>query len=112
VVCAVSVDYLTRPHEVFDELGRIVKPGKPAVVAFSNRCFPTKAIRGWLAADNAQRCAIVASYFSMSSGWTSPTAVQLPTEEIDPLFAVWAHRDDRPDAIVEGTGDPSRPGVA
>ena len=27
VVCAVSVDYLTRPLEVFAEVGRVLKPG-------------------------------------------------------------------------------------
>lgn len=108
VVCAVSIDYLTRPLEVLDELARIMKPGKPAVVTFSNRCFPTKAIRGWLASDDAQRCAIVASYFSLSWGWTSPTAVQLPTEEIDPVFAVWARRSDQADSVVESTRPPNR----
>jgi hypothetical protein len=29
------------------------------VCTFSNRCFPTKAIRGWLATDDRQHCAIV-----------------------------------------------------
>ena len=47
-VCCVSVDYLVRPVEVFAEVARVVRPGGPFVCTFSNRCFPTKAIRGWL----------------------------------------------------------------
>lgn len=37
-----SVDYLTRPLEVFQEMHRCLKPGGLAVMSFSNRCFPTK----------------------------------------------------------------------
>ncbi len=42
--CCVSVDYLTRPIEVFREVVRVLRPGAPFVITFSNRCFPTKAI--------------------------------------------------------------------
>src|SRR5262245_48425405 len=45
VVICVSVQYLTRPVEVFAEIGRVLKPGAPLVIAFSNRYFPTKAVR-------------------------------------------------------------------
>ena len=41
----VSVDYLTKPIEVFKEMHRCLKPGGLAVMSFSNRCFPTKG--GW-----------------------------------------------------------------
>jgi len=47
-VCCVSVDYLTHPIEVFADVARILRPGAAFVTTFSNRCFPTKAIRGWL----------------------------------------------------------------
>jgi hypothetical protein len=39
---AVSVDYLTKPLEVFKEIQRCLKPGGLAIMSFSNRCFPTK----------------------------------------------------------------------
>lgn len=45
VTCCVSVDYLVRPMEVFGEVARVLRPGGRFVVTFSNRCFPTKAIR-------------------------------------------------------------------
>ena len=47
VTCCVSVDYLTRPLEVFAEVAHVLRPGGSFVSTFSNRCFPTKAIRGW-----------------------------------------------------------------
>ena len=68
-VCCVSVDYLTRPLEVFTEVGRVLRPDGPLVITFSNRCFPTKAIRGWLYADDEQHCQIVEQYFRLAGGW-------------------------------------------
>lgn len=38
----VSVDYLSRPLEIFKEMHRVLKPGGRAIMSFSNRCFPTK----------------------------------------------------------------------
>ncbi len=103
VVCCVSVDYLARPFEVFDEVARILRPGAPLVCTFSNRCFPTKAIQGWLAIDDAQRCALVAEYFRRARRYgdngDSFAAFDEPTIERrtpnlhrgDPLYAVWAN---------------------
>ena len=48
VTCVVSVDYLTRPLEVFREINRVLRPGGKAIMSISNRCFPTKAIQIWL----------------------------------------------------------------
>jgi len=94
VTCCVSVDYLTQPLQVFAEVRRVLVPGGVFVCTFSNRCFPTKAIHGWLAATEAGRCEIVAGYFRHSGGWAAPVA-QLrtpPGTYGDPLYAVWAHR--------------------
>ena len=63
VTCCVSVDYLTRPVAVFREVGRVLVPGGLLVVTFSNRCFPTKAVHGWLANDDEGRVRIVTEYF-------------------------------------------------
>jgi len=43
----VSVQYLQRPIELFADVARVLKPGAPLVVSFSNRCFPTKAVAIW-----------------------------------------------------------------
>ena len=92
VVCCVSVDYLTRPLEVFAEVARVLAPGGRFVCTFSNRCFPTKAIRGWLATDDAGRVRIVRRYFALTPGF-GPAESDLRTSltaSSDPLWAVWA----------------------
>jgi SAM-dependent methyltransferase len=93
-VCCVSVDYLTRPVEVFTDVARVVRPGGLFVCTFSNRCFPTKAIRGWLYTSDGQHCAIVERYFDLAGGWTEPHSERRtpPFHRGDPLLAVWAHR--------------------
>lgn len=93
VTCCVSVDYLTRPLDVFAEVARVLRPGAPFVVTFSNRCFPTKAIRGWLSTDDEGRCSIVDAYFEMTDGFGAAT-VQRRNEHArsDPLYAVVARR--------------------
>jgi SAM-dependent methyltransferase len=94
VVCCVSVDYLTRPVDVFTDVARVLRPGGPFVCTFSNRCFPTKAIRGWLHADDEQRCEIVERYFRLSQGWDTPHSQRRTPagHPGDPLLAVWAKR--------------------
>jgi len=92
--CCASVDYLTRPLEVFDDVARVLRPGGPFVCTFSNRCFPTKAIRGWLATDDEAHLALVAEYFRRSRGWDPPVLSRRtpPGHPGDPLFAAWATR--------------------
>jgi SAM-dependent methyltransferase len=92
-VCCVSVDYLIRPVEVFRDVARVVRPGAPFVCTFSNRCFPSKAIRGWLYSNDEEHCAIVASYFRLAGGWGAPVVERRTQPRSgDPLFAVWAYR--------------------
>ena len=55
VLCALSVQYLLRPVAAFREVARVLKPGGPFVVTFSNRCFATKAIALWRSGDGADR---------------------------------------------------------
>lgn len=93
-VCCVSVDYLTRPIDVFREVARVLRPAGRFVCTFSNRVFPTKAIAGWLYATDEDRCAIVAEYFRRSRVFGEPVvARRTPAGHPgDPLFAVWATR--------------------
>ncbi len=93
VVCCVSVDYLTRPLEVFDSVARVLRTGGVFVCTFSNRLFPTKAIRGWRVSDEATHCAIVASYFELAAGFAPATVAEVAAAAgHDPLHAVWANR--------------------
>ena len=93
VTCCVSVDYLTRPLAVFADVARVLRDGGLFVCTFSNRCFPTKAIRGWLSTDDEGHCAIVATYFELTDGFDTPI-VQLrnPGARGDPLYAIFARR--------------------
>lgn len=92
VICnVVSVDYLTRPREIFQEMHRILRPGGIALMSFSNRCFPSKAVAMWLQADDIGRMTIVASYFHYSAPWKIIEAldIKLPPMEVPerPTFA-------------------------
>src|SRR5215207_9234517 len=91
-VCCVSVDYLVQPIEVFTDVARVVRRGGRFVCTFSNRCFPTKAIRGWLYSSDAEHGEIVAEYFRRAGAFDEPV-IQRRTPEGhvgDPLWAVWA----------------------
>ena len=93
-MCAVSIQYLTHPICVFREVQRVLCPGAPFVVTFSNRFFPPKAIPLWLATDDRQHLDLVTTYFRVSGGWTDPVAEDRSqdTEGGDPLFVVWARK--------------------
>ena len=67
----VSVDYLTRPVEVLRECGRVLRPGGPLVITFSNRCFPTKVIAAWRTLDDQGHQELVARYFAEAGNWAA-----------------------------------------
>ena len=92
---AVSVQYLLRPVEVFREVNRVLRPGAPLVVTYSNRCFPTKAIAIWRATDDHQHAQLIALYFQQSGNWNDVHVQDRSpgrTYYGDPLYAVWAKK--------------------
>ena len=93
VVCCVSIDYLVRPIEVLAEAGRVLRPGGVLAITYSNRCFPTKAVRGWLVTDDEQHGAVV-SELERRTGLFDEPRVQLRSRPGagDPLYAVTAVR--------------------
>jgi len=107
VICTASVEYLIKPHAVFEEVARILRPGGIFAVAFSNRWFPSKVIRVWTELHEFERMGLVSQYMIRSEqfeaittlserGWERPKdsddryAEELP--ESDPVYAVWSRK--------------------
>ncbi|MFP4322735.1 MAG: class I SAM-dependent methyltransferase [Anaerolineales bacterium] len=95
-LCTVSVQYLQQPVAVFREAARVLKPGAPFLVTFSNRCFPSKAVAIWLQNGDAGHIALVERYFVASGAWAGlQTRTKAAKRSLfggeDPLFAVWAY---------------------
>jgi SAM-dependent methyltransferase len=88
----VSIQYLVRPVDVLREVGRVLQPGSPLAVTFSNRCFPTKAVAIWQALDDAGHAQLVSDYLSAAGNWTDIEMLDRSPSEpgADPLFAVIA----------------------
>lgn len=95
VLNCVSVDYLVRPVEVLAEVARVLRPGGLSVCTFSHRCFPTKAVRGWLSLPEEERPGVVADYHRQAGLFDEPVSEQrlVGTWRHDPLWAVWARRE-------------------
>ena len=62
VVITVSVQYLKRPVETFRQVYRILRQDGLLIVTFSNRMFPTKAVRIWRVSTEKGRMGLVAAY--------------------------------------------------
>jgi ubiquinone/menaquinone biosynthesis C-methylase UbiE len=90
VTCVVSVDYLTRPLEIFSEIGRVLKPKGTCFISQSNRCFPTKAIDIWLKTNDYQHIFIIGSYFHYSTKFNPPASLDISPGFGDPMYIIQA----------------------
>jgi SAM-dependent methyltransferase len=105
VLCTVSVDYMTRPADVFRDVGRVLKPGGLYLVIFSNRYFPPKVVRMWREAGEDERVIIVEELFRACGAFEAPltfvsrgrprpendkySGLGIPS---DPVYAVYADK--------------------
>ena len=90
-ILTVSVQYMTKPEQVFGEAARVLKPGGRFHVIFSNRMFPTKATAIWKALSDGDRAKLIGAYFRRSGGWGEPEARDIsPRLRVycDPVYVV------------------------
>ena len=105
VICTVSVEYLVDPIAVFREVSRILRTDGHFVVTFSNRWFPTKAIKIWKELHEFERMGMVLEYFIRSGGYKNLQTYSIrglprPHNDryypdlrySDPIYAVWGQR--------------------
>lgn len=105
VICSLSVEYLTKPFDIFDEIARILKPGGYFITTFSNRWFPPKVIRIWTELYEFERLGLVLEYFiktnkfinlhtysmrGLPRAWDDKYFPEFPLS--DPVYAVWGMR--------------------
>lgn len=90
-LCCVGVQYLQQPLAVFGGVRRVLVPGAPFVVSFSNRCFPTKAVAIWRALDTDGHAALVKLYLERA-GFADVRVDRIADGRTgDPLVAVTGH---------------------
>ena len=83
----VSVQYLQRPVEVFRAVRRVLKPGAPFVVSFSNRCFPTKAVYIWQRMGGPDQQRLVGAYMQ-AADFAEIAEREYRPPDGDPLWTV------------------------
>jgi SAM-dependent methyltransferase len=86
----VSIQYLQRPIGVLREVARVLRPGAPVVISFSNRCFWTKAVAVWRALDDVGHAGLVEHYLR-TAGFEAIETHRLSDwieDAQDPLIAV------------------------
>lgn len=94
-VVTVSIQYMVKPAEVFQEVNRALKPGATFHVIYSNRMFPTKAVAVWQSLDDRRRAQLIASYFENSGGWEDVRAFNITPQlqhYSDPVYVVAASK--------------------
>ncbi|QJB56418.1 methyltransferase domain-containing protein [Pseudodesulfovibrio sp. zrk46] len=107
VICTVSVEYLTKPFEIFAEAARVLRRGGVFALTFSNRWFEAKVIRVWRNLHEFERVGLVSQYFVRTEkfedlttwserGWPRPDDSEdryaKELSESDPVYAVWGRK--------------------
>lgn len=92
-IVTVSIQYLTRPVDVFAEVGRVLKPNAPFAVAYSNRMFPTKAVAIWRSLNDREHADLIGLYFRLSGAFDQPQAYNVTSDpNSDPMYVVVAKK--------------------
>jgi hypothetical protein len=87
MIC-VSIQYLQQPVAVLADALRVLRPGAPMVISFSNRCFPTKAVAIWRALGDRQHAQLVEIYLREAGFKHVDSHLLRDGRMSDPLIAV------------------------
>ena len=87
-LCCVGAQYLEQPVAVFADIRRLLTPGAPFIVSFSNRCFPTKAVAIWRSLDTGGHAALIRLYLERSGFGDIDVEVLADGRTSDPMIAV------------------------
>jgi hypothetical protein len=88
LIC-VGVQYLQNPVAVLRQVARVLVPGAPVIITFSNRCFPTKAVAIWQALGGDDHARLIALYLQHAGFSAIEARVLVPEGGLtDPLRAV------------------------
>ena len=104
VVITVSAQYLTRPVETFQQINRVLRPGGGFIVTFSNRMFPTKAVRIWRNSTDRGHMELVVSYMEAAGNFADIRASFVNPDQsppADPLFAVVSRKIAAPEEPMD-----------
>ena len=100
VVIVVSIQYVSKPIELFQEIARILKTDCFCHVIYSNRMFPTKAVWLWKALSDDMRAQLIASYFHSTNHFSKPefkNITEVTGSSIDPVFVVSSKKQQNED---------------
>lgn len=102
IVCTSSLEYFTKPLELFKECARVLRPNGVFINVFSNRWFPPKVVKVWTELQDFERMGLVTEYFLRTGEFDNLETYSIrgyprPVEDSyfpqvtlsDPIYAVW-----------------------
>ncbi|MFO7966428.1 MAG: methyltransferase domain-containing protein [Archaeoglobaceae archaeon] len=102
IVCTSSVEYVTKPLELFKECARVLRTNGVFINVFSNRWFPPKVVKLWTELQDFERMGLVLEYYLRTEEFDdletySVRGYPRPVEDSyfpqvtlsDPIYAVW-----------------------
>eukprot|EP00316_Scyphosphaera_apsteinii_P005095 CAMPEP_0119318092 /NCGR_PEP_ID=MMETSP1333-20130426/45408_1 /TAXON_ID=418940 /ORGANISM="Scyphosphaera apsteinii, Strain RCC1455" /LENGTH=285 /DNA_ID=CAMNT_0007324199 /DNA_START=91 /DNA_END=948 /DNA_ORIENTATION=+ len=98
--CTVSIDLLTKPIDIMQQVSRVLRPGGTLAIVFSDRLVITKAVALWIGQGDLEHVQTVGAYIHYGglSTLSEPQAIDLTpwrgkrrrAQEGDHLYCIYA----------------------